>query len=191
MVQLHSTQASTSLICFLFLIIFIFKAAQEGHVDAIELLLKRGANIEAKETSIGATPLHIGINLINLFSFFNYFYFLQLLKKVTQIQSSCCLNVEQILKLKRQVVQLHSFQASTSINLFSLINYFYFYKAAGNGHVDTIELLLERGANIEQGNKNNATPLFIGTNLINLYSLIIFIFYSCSRGSRRCNRSVA
>ena len=81
-VQLHSMQAPTSLICFLFLIIFIFKAAQEGHVDAIELLLKRGANIEQGNKN-NATPLYIGINLINLFSFFNYFYFLQLLKKVT------------------------------------------------------------------------------------------------------------
>ena len=54
------------------------------------------------------------------------------------------------MKLKRQVmVQLHSLQASTPINLFSFIYYFYFYKAAEKGHVDAIEVLLKGGANIE------------------------------------------
>ena len=70
------------------------------------------------------------------------------------------------MKLKRQVMaQLHSLQAPTSINLFSFINYFYFYKAAQQGHVDAIEVLLKGEAYIEQGNKNNATPLYTGTNL--------------------------
>ena len=53
-----------------------------------------------------------------------------------------------------------------SINLFSIINYFYFYKAAQNGHVDAIEVLLKRGANIEAKETNvGATPLYIGNNL--------------------------
>ena len=70
--------------------------------------------------------------------------------------------MEQILKLKRQVmVQLHSVQAPTSINPFTFINYFYFYKAAQEGHVDAIEVLLKGGANIEGG-----TALSIGIVLI-------------------------
>ena len=55
---------------------------------------------------------------------------------------------------------------TTSIILFSLINYFYFYKAAQQGHVDAIEVLLKRGANIEaKETSHGATPLYIGTNL--------------------------
>ena len=54
---------------------------------------------------------------------------------------------------------------TTSINLFSFINYFYFYKAAEKGHVDAIEVLLKGGANIEAKETSGATPLFIGTNL--------------------------
>ena len=63
-------------------------------------------------------------------------------------------------------MQLHSIQAPTSINLFSLINYIYFYKAAQEGHVDAIEVLLKGGANIEAKETSiGATPLYIGTNL--------------------------
>ena len=62
------------------------------------------------------------------------------------------------------MVQLHSMQAPTSIYLFSLVNNFKFYKAAQEGHVDAIEVLLTAGANVEQGIKNNATALFKGTN---------------------------
>ena len=55
---------------------------------------------------------------------------------------------------------------TTSINLFSLINYFYFYKAAQEGHVDAIEVLLKGGANIEAKTTGiGATPLYAGTNL--------------------------
>ena len=57
-------QATTSInLYFPFLIICFYKASQNGHIDAIELLLKRGANIEAKETTGGRTPLYIGTNL--------------------------------------------------------------------------------------------------------------------------------
>ena len=64
MAQLHSIQAPTSINPFTFINYFYFyETAQEGHVDAIEVLLKGGANIEAKEKSIGATPLYIGTNL--------------------------------------------------------------------------------------------------------------------------------
>ena len=82
------------------------------------------------------------------------------------MKSRCCSRQEQKLKLKGQMMeQLHSMQASTSINIFSLINNYYFYKAAEEGHVYAIAVLLKAGANIEQGNKNNATALFKGTNL--------------------------
>ena len=61
---LHSLQATTSIyLYFLCLIICFYKASFRGHTDAIELLLKRGANIEVKETSVGATPLYAGNNL--------------------------------------------------------------------------------------------------------------------------------
>ena len=63
------------------------------------------------------------------------------------------------------MVQLHSMQAPTSIYLFSLVNNFKFYKAAQEGHVDAIEVLLNNGAKIEQGSKNNATALVKVTNL--------------------------
>ena len=63
------------------------------------------------------------------------------------------------------MVQLHSLQAPTSINLLPSIYHYYFYKAAQEGRVDAIELLLTAGANIEQGNKNNATALVKVTNL--------------------------
>ena len=64
------------------------------------------------------------------------------------------------------MVQLHSIKAPTSIYLFSLINYFYFYKAAAYGHVGAIEVLLKGGANIEaKETSHGATPLYIGTNL--------------------------
>ena len=69
------------------------------------------------------------------------------------------------------MVQLHSMQASTSINIFSLINNFYFIKAAEKGHMNAIAMLLKAGANIEQGNKNNATALFKGTNLFSSFFL--------------------
>ncbi len=36
------------------------KAASNGHVNVVETLIKHGANIEAKGTSTGATPLYIG-----------------------------------------------------------------------------------------------------------------------------------
>ena len=62
-------------------------------------------------------------------------------------------------------MQLHSLKSPTSINLFPSIFHYYFYKAAKEGHVDAIEMLLKSGANIEQGNKNNATALVKGTNL--------------------------
>ncbi len=42
------------------------KAAEKGHINVVETLNKHGANKEAKETSIGATPLYIG-NYLNLF----------------------------------------------------------------------------------------------------------------------------
>jgi ankyrin repeat protein len=38
-------------------------------------------------------------------------------------------------------------------------------EAAGKGHVNAVETLIKHGANIEQGNKYNATPLFIGNFL--------------------------
>ena len=41
-------------------------AAEYGHVNVVETLIKHGANKEAKETSIGATPLFIG-NYLNQF----------------------------------------------------------------------------------------------------------------------------
>ena len=54
----------------------------------------------------------------------------------------------------------------TSINLFSLINYIYFNKAAEKGHVDAIDVLLKGGANIEAKETSmGATPILIGTNL--------------------------
>ena len=63
-------------------------------------------------------------------------------------------------------MQLHSLKSPTSINLFSLINNFYFYKAAEKGHVDAIALLHKAGANIKaQNTSDDATALFIGTNL--------------------------
>ena len=55
---------------------------------------------------------------------------------------------------------------TTSINLLSFINYFYFNKAAQKGHEDTIKVLLKGGANIEAKEKSiGATPLYIGTDL--------------------------
>ena len=63
-------------------------------------------------------------------------------------------------------MQLHSLKAPSSINLFSLINNFYFNKAAFNGHADAIKVLLKAGANIEaKRTSHGATPLYAGTNL--------------------------
>ena len=78
------------------------------------MLINRGANKEAKDTSEGATPIHFG----------NY----------------------------QNKIYIH------------YINYF-LNEAAGKGHVNVVETLIKHGANIEQGNKYNATPLFIGNFL--------------------------
>ncbi len=42
------------------------KAALNGHVNVVETLNKHGANKEAKERSVGATPLYVG-NYLNKF----------------------------------------------------------------------------------------------------------------------------
>ena len=67
--------------------------------------------------------------------------------------------------METRIMQLHSLKAPTSIHLFSLNNNFYFYKAAFNGHVDAIEVLLKAGANIEaKKTSDGATALSAGIN---------------------------
>ena len=55
---------------------------------------------------------------------------------------------------------------TTSINLFSFINYLFFYKAAQEGHIDAITFLLNKNCNINSRTNRGGTALSIGIVLI-------------------------
>jgi ankyrin repeat protein len=63
---LHIGNYLNKFILIKFLWFYFNKAAQNGHVNVVETLIKHGANKEAMTTSIGSTPLYIG-NYINNF----------------------------------------------------------------------------------------------------------------------------
>ncbi len=62
---------------FKWFIYFLFIASSNGHIEVVQELLKRGANIEQKDND-GYTPLICGIflELFNHFKWFIYFLFI-------------------------------------------------------------------------------------------------------------------
>ncbi|XP_078575768.1 uncharacterized protein LOC144861671 [Branchiostoma floridae x Branchiostoma japonicum] len=145
-VDLHITGATS-----------LFVAAQEGHVEVVQQLLKAGADVE-KARQGGATPLYIAaqnghVEVVQ-----------QLLKAGAEVdkarqtgatplyiaaQNGHVEVVQQLLKAGAEVDKAKQ-DGATPLLI-----------AAEEGHVEVVQQLLKAGAEVDKAKQDGATPLFI------------------------------
>ena len=133
----------------------LHKAASGGYNDIVQLLLTKGASIEAKN-NFNNTPLHLAVrhghtNTVEL-----------LLSNGASIEATNNFNSTPLhlaaLGSHTSTVEL-LLSKGASIKATDNYNNAPLHDAVSNGRTSTVELLLSKGASIEVTNKANYTPL--------------------------------
>lgn len=137
----------------------LFIACKKGCIEEVELAIKNGANIEAKDPLMGATALHMAC----------YFKFVDvvrlLLKKEAKVNAQCdtgetALHFACEQNLLDIIRLLLSYEADMDIRTLSGTSPLHF--ACQNNHINAVEILLKNGANINAECSNQGKrPLHI------------------------------
>ncbi len=144
-------------------IYFLFLASALGHTEGVKELLNRGANIEEKD-KYGKTPLIWGVFLqfFNQLKWFIYFLFLASALGHTEV-------VKELLNRGANIEEKDKDGETPLIRgvflqLFNQLKWFiyFLFLASALGHTEVVKELLNRGASIEEKDKDGWTPLIWG-----------------------------
>jgi len=132
-------------------------AATKGHLDVVDLLLEKGANIEAADKVIkidkNSCDIRVNINLNNNSNLFVWCYWLHLKCnksfRVTQIKTLTVFYLTSIHPAYSIIITLTSSVTVNFLVRFSQDGWTAMIWAAQKGHIGVVALLLDRGANIE------------------------------------------
>jgi hypothetical protein len=135
----------------------LFIAAQNGHLEVVEVLLEQRANVNQAK-NVGATPLYIAAQNGHLA------VVKALLEKGANIDQACNtgatplsgaaqnghLAIVKVLLANGANVDQANNNSVTPL-----------YTAAQNDHLAVVKMLLEQRANVNQANNNGVTPLYV------------------------------